>query len=155
MKKFLNNLINIVFIGAISVLLVFVWQKFWIFQNLELFEQIIVTIPSGLLTLLIMLFNSKDSENDKHMKRIRNNPIGLTFTLLHNFDPEKHIKELRRLRTRVNQKISRSETNKIMIQASKDICGKNCKCKEIRKIQMCEDCKMYEAYVQYLKDTLR
>ena len=150
MKKFLKKFFYNLFIGAIVLVGTCIWLDVPDLNNIGVVSRGLITF--GMFCILLVMSIPIVNDNDEIAEQVKKSPITTTFVLLQNFNPEKNIKELRRLRKRVNQKISRSETNKLMIQATKEICGKNCKCQTTRKRGECEYCDMYDAYVNYLKE---
>ena len=151
MKKFFKKLIDCVLFSICAVILVFTWTGFSIFATSQLYQKILITILAVLAIIITLIPTDYEFEDTRIAKYVKESPTKAVFSLIVNLDPEEHIKELRSLRTIINNKITRSETNKLMIVATKNICGKNCKCPEVRKNGYCKNCEMYEAYVNYLK----
>lgn len=150
MIKFLKSTGYFLLITIAILSPVFAWQKFWIFSNFSLAETIILTCLGCTIILTEILSNCRKTDDEKLIETLKKEPIKILFPILYDLDNEKDIRVLRRIRKRVNQKIAQSTTNKKMVQATKDLCGKNCKCKEIKKFGGCETCKLYDSYVEYL-----
>ena len=152
MRNFLKTLVAFLFGSILISGIVFVWQKFWIFSSFNLTGQILTTTFAVICLLIILVITAEASLRERHkiIKSLNDDRVSILFQILYSLDNEKDIKILRRIRKRVNQRIASSDTNKKMIKATKDLCGKNCKCKEIKKLDGCETCKLYDSYVEYL-----
>ena len=151
MKNFLKVLFSYCVWVVLIVTPVFVWQKFWIFEKFELPSQVLITVGIGLFTILLLILATLPKKNDIIVKNINEHPFIAIQNLLYRLDNEEDIIMLRTIRRRVNNKIQSSKTNKLMVQATKDICGKNCKCKKQKVYDGCDTCKVYDEYVKYLQ----
>ena len=149
MKRFIPKFFYNILIGAV----IFLGVVAWVTPELKvgLLSKILLSV--GMFCWLIVFSIPTRSQNDKIAEQVQNTPKNTMVSLLLQLDPEDDIKFLKRLRKYVNTKISHSNTNKHMIRATKEICGKNCKCPVIKKSAGCEYCDMYDAYVEYLKAT--
>lgn len=139
MKKFFTHIPYIL----IGVLLMGTWIPNSLY-TLELYQKICIT-GIAILCYLVLILEEKPSKYQKAIEEESKDVIYQTIKL----DNEKDVSLLRTLRTLINRKLSTSSTNKNMILASKELCGKNCKCKDIKNADQCT-CGMYDAYVQYL-----
>jgi hypothetical protein len=150
MKNYIKNLFVGLLFGICGALVFFIWTDATCFNinrvEMALYAKILSTIAIGgccvVLSLTITSFDTKKPLNTK----------GIMYTELFNLDPEEDVYCIRRVKSMMNNKLNYSRTNKLMIKAKKDICGKNCKCTQIKKSQGCIDCGVFNEYVEYLKE---
>lgn len=151
MKRFLGVLFGFCCWVILIVTPVFIWQKFWIFAKFELPNQILLTVADGMLIIMLLIVAMLPDKDKELLKNMKEHPFTTIQNMLYHLDNNEDIIKLRAIRRRVNKKIQSSKTNKLMIQATKDICGKNCKCKKQKAYDGCDTCKVYDEYVKYLQ----
>jgi hypothetical protein len=143
MKRIGKFLIGLCFIIAGGFLSLF-FLKAEPFNNIPLYLSIIIAIVV-FVTLIANTFTNDNVITKEQRKAIM-------FTSLFELNGENDTEDLRLIRAMVNKKLKYSRKNKNMIQASKELCGKNCKCSELRKQNLCNKCGVYKAYVEYLQE---
>ena len=138
MKRKVFNLIAIIIYLGLGFFLTTLW--FNLLYDWSLHQQILGSILSAMIILLVEI--SRPVE--KSIKEEQ--PLVWRVIRLNNEDD---VMLLRDLQTLIRKKLSHSVKNKMIIKATKELCGKQCKCLSVKKARACT-CGMFDEYVKYL-----
>jgi hypothetical protein len=145
MKRLFYNYFAIIIYLGIGFFLTCIWTETVIALDWNVSNKILLSIMCACVIAFVECLRPL---KEKRITITETEPIIWRILKL---DNETDVNLLRDIQSVTKKKLLKSNRNKCIIQATKELCGKNCKCTSIKKTKTCT-CGMFEEYVNYLID---